>query len=90
MEELDPRFLEYAAVGARTMLVGCMYLVVLLAAGVGFFKAAAIMAVLIGMMVSRLGQPWLQEVGAIAFTIGSPILEWHHRLMVSMRRGGDK
>jgi hypothetical protein len=69
-EESHVRYLlEYAAAGLRFVVLGCMYLIVLLSSGVGFFKAVAITAIVMGIVAVRLGRPWLQHLGVVGFVL---------------------
>jgi hypothetical protein len=69
-EEYYVRYvLQYAAAGLRFVVLGCMYLIVLLSSGVGFFKAVTIAAVVMGIVAIRLGRPWLQHLGVLGFVL---------------------
>ena len=70
----------------RILIVGGMYLVALHAAGVGFLKTIiAITIIMVAIMISRLGRPWIQQLGVAGFVLVlldwsgiAPVERWFH------------
>jgi hypothetical protein len=58
----------------RVLMVGGMYLIALLAAGVGFLKTIAITVSMLTIMASSLGWRWIQRLGVAAFAL--VLLDW--------------
>lgn len=92
-KEIEDAMRNLIAAG-RIAAVGCIYWIVFLAAGVGFFKAAVIgIAVIAMIMVSGASRFWLRDLGVIALALtvlnwsgAVPIGRWLQSLIVMIDR----
>jgi hypothetical protein len=89
----DDEALRWAAAALRGLTVGGMYLIALLAAGVGFLKTIAITASILTVLTNSLGRRWIQRLGVAAFALTLlnwsglvPVERWCHGVLAMVDR----